>query len=176
MLWSDSFWDSVKLDVRKSVAYGNSLILKGADTMTATQRYELIRPIVHQEKTVQQVHIETGVPVSTLYRYIKRFREGGEQIENLADESRAPHSHPKWFTEEQKALVVAYKLENPPISARQISRDLAEKGILEINHHSVADLLKERGLTPEFFSTHLPHSTMRRRLSCFVTLPSLPTP
>ena len=34
--------------------------------MTATQRYELIHPIVQQEKTVHQVCIETGVPASTL--------------------------------------------------------------------------------------------------------------
>ncbi len=122
--------------------------------MTATQRYELIRPIVHQEKTVDQVSIESGVPASTLYRYLKRLREGSGEIESLADKSSAPDSNPKWFTEEQKALVIQYKLENPPISARQISRDLAEKGILEINHHSVADLLKERGLTGEFFLTH----------------------
>ena len=124
--------------------------------MTATQRYELIHPIVQQEKTVHQVCTETGVPASTLYRYLKRLQEGNGQIESLADKSRAPHSHPKWFTEEQKALVIEYKLENPPISARQISRDLAEKGILEINPHSVADLLKERGLTGEFFLTHRP--------------------
>ena len=122
--------------------------------MTATQRYELIRPIVKQEKTVHQVHIETGVPTSTLYWYLKRLREGEGRIESLSDKSHAPHWHPKWFTEEQKARVVQYKLENPPISARQISRDLAEKGILEINPHSVADLLKARGLTGEFFLTH----------------------
>jgi len=119
--------------------------------MTATQRYELIRPIVQQEKTVHEVSIESGVPASTLYRYLTRLREGSGQIESLTDKSRAPHSNPKWFTEEEKARVVAYKLETPPISARQISRDLAEKGILEINHHSVADLLKERGLTEKFF-------------------------
>jgi hypothetical protein len=84
------------------------------------------------------------------------LREGDGEIESLADKSSAPHSNPKWFTEEEKARVVQYKLENPPISARQISRDLAEKGILEINHHSVADLLKERGLAGEFFLTHHP--------------------
>ena len=122
--------------------------------MTATQRYEVIRPIVQQEKSVHQVSIETGVPASSLYRYLKRLRSGNGQIENLADKSSAAHCHPKWFTEEEKAQVIEYKLENPPISARQISRDLAEKGILKINPHSVSDLLKARGLTGEFFLTH----------------------
>ena len=132
--------------------------------MTATQRYELIRPILHKEKTVQQVHQETGVPTRTLYRYLLRLREGNGEMESLADKSRAAHRHPKWFTEEEKARVVAYKLSNPPISARQISRDLAERGILEINPHSVADLLKERGLTGEFFLTHrLPWERMAQR-------------
>ena len=90
--------------------------------MTATQRYELIRPIIHKEKTVQQVHEENDISIRTLRRYLKRFREGDEKIESLADKSHAAHSHPKWFTCEQKALVVAYKLENPPISAQQISQ------------------------------------------------------
>ena len=122
--------------------------------MNATQRYELIRPILLKEKTVQQVHQETDISIRTLRRYLRRFRRGRGPIESLADKSRAAHWHPKWFTEAQKAQVVAYKLENPPISARQISRDLAEKGIREINPHSVADLLKARGLTGEFFLTH----------------------
>ena len=43
--------------------------------MNATQRYELIRPIVRNEKTVKQVHLETGIPISTLYRYVKLFRD-----------------------------------------------------------------------------------------------------
>jgi len=34
--------------------------------------------------------------------YLKRFREGGEDIESLADKSHANHSHPKWLTREDK--------------------------------------------------------------------------
>ena len=44
--------------------------------MTATQRYELIRPILAGEKTVQQVHKENDISIRTLRRYLKRFREG----------------------------------------------------------------------------------------------------
>ena len=44
--------------------------------MTATQRYELIRPIIHKEKTIQQVHEENDISIRTLRRYLKRFREG----------------------------------------------------------------------------------------------------
>ena len=88
--------------------------------MTATERYELIRPIIHKTKTIQQVHEENDISIRTLGRYLLRFREGNGQIESLADRSSAAHSHPKWFTSEQKALVVQYKLQNPPISARQI--------------------------------------------------------
>ena len=54
--------------------------------MEAIQRYELIRPILLQEKSVKEVHLETKVPMSTLYRYVKLFREGG--IESLADKSQ----------------------------------------------------------------------------------------
>ena len=144
--------------------------------MTATERYELIRPIIHKEKTVQQVHKENDISIRTLWRYLKRFREGDEKIESLADKSHAAHSHPKWFTCEQKALVIQYKLENPPISAQQISKDLAEKGILKINPHSVADLLKARGLTKEFFLTHRQNPMMIRKLSFQRAIAWNPTP
>lgn len=66
--------------------------------MDATQRYELIRPILQQEKTVKEVHQQTQVPPVTLYRYLRRFREGNGHIENLADKSHAIHSHPNWLT------------------------------------------------------------------------------
>ncbi len=75
--------------------------------MTATQRYELIRPILLNEKTVEQVHSESVKSTRTLRRYLLRFREGNGEIESLADKSSAAHSHPKWFTSEQKALAVA---------------------------------------------------------------------
>jgi len=60
--------------------------------MTATQRYELIRPIIHKEKTIQQVHKENDISIRTLGRYLKRFREGEGQIESLADKSSAAHN------------------------------------------------------------------------------------
>ncbi len=38
------------------------------------------------------------------------------------------------------------------MDTRQIAKALAKEGLLEINYHSVADILKERGLTTPFFS------------------------
>ena len=72
--------------------------------MDTLQRYELIRPILNQEKTPKQVHQETDIPLSTIYWMLKRFREGG--LKGLADKSHAIHSHPKWLTEEDKDKVV----------------------------------------------------------------------
>lgn len=119
--------------------------------MTATQRYELIRPILFGEKTVREVHAETDVPPSTIYHYLKRFRESHQQIESLTDRSRAPHSNPNWFTEEQTAQVVNYKLLNLEKSARQIAKELTEKEILKINSHTVADILSQYHLTAKIF-------------------------
>lgn len=42
--------------------------------MDAIQRYELIRPILHGEKTVKDIHQETPVPISTLKRYLKSLK------------------------------------------------------------------------------------------------------
>jgi transposase len=122
--------------------------------LKATERYELIRPILTGKTSIKERHEETGVPLSTLYHYLKRFREGGEQIESLADKSSAAHSHPNWFTEEDKDKVIQYKLHHPERSARQIAKDLATEEILQINYHSVADILKQRQLAGNFFWTN----------------------
>lgn len=119
--------------------------------MEALQRYELIRPILNGEKSVKEVHNETGVPIPTLYRYLKRFREGNFKIESLADKSHAPQSHPHWFTEEQKDKVVLHKVQNPEKSTRQIATDLSANGILQISYHSVSNILNQRRLTDNFF-------------------------
>ena len=125
--------------------------------MNAIQRYELIRPILRHEKTPKQVSEETNIPISTIYRYLKRHREGGGDVESLADKSHANQSHPKWLARKDKDKIVQYKLHHPYLSARQIAKALAKEGILQTNYHSVADILKEYGLTAPFFSTNHPN-------------------
>ena len=125
--------------------------------MNAFQRYELIHPILKHEKKPKQVSEEANVPLSTVYYYLKRFREGGGKIESLADKSHAIHSHPKRLTQEDKDKVVQYKLQHPHLSSRQIAKALAKEDILQINYHSVADILKERSLTAPFLWINHPN-------------------
>ncbi|MBI1930093.1 helix-turn-helix domain-containing protein [Candidatus Poribacteria bacterium] len=120
--------------------------------MDTLERYELIRPILNREKTPKAVHQETGIPLSTIYWYLKRFREDG--IEGLADQSHAIHSHPKWLTEADKDQVVDFKRQHPHLTTRQIATALSEAGILEIHETTVAKILKARGFSPPFFSTN----------------------
>jgi len=115
--------------------------------MTPIQRYELIRPILSGEKSVSQVASETEIPIRTLYRYVKRFRESGGQLESLADKSRAPHTRAKMFRETDKDLIVNYKLNHPQKSVRTIASELTESGTLSINYHSVADIIRQRGVS-----------------------------
>ena len=117
------------------------------------KRYELIRPILNKERTPQQVSKESNVPLSTIYYYLKRFQDSGENIESLADKTHAIHSNPKWLTPKDKDKVVQYKLHHPYLSSRQIAKALTDEGILPINYHSVADILKERGLSAPFLPT-----------------------
>jgi len=124
--------------------------------VNALQRYELIRPILKGEKTPKQVSEETSVPLSTIYYYLKLFRESGEDIKSLEDKSRAIHSHPKRLTQEDKGKVVQYKIQHPHLSSRQITEALAREGILQIHDRTVANILRERGLTTPFFSTSHP--------------------
>jgi len=125
--------------------------------LKATDRYELIRPILQQEKTVKDVCTETEISISTLYRCLKRFRESDGQLEVLADKSHAAHSHPSWFTEEDKDMVVSYKLMNPHKSNRQIAQELTETKLLSISCRSVDKILAQRCLSANFFSTSLPN-------------------
>lgn len=124
--------------------------------MNANQRYELIRPILKDEKTPKQISAETNFALSNIYRYLKRLREGNGNMESLADRSHAVHSPPKRLTQEDKDKVVRYKLQHPYLSSRQIAKALAKEDILQINYHSVADILKERGLATPFFPTSHP--------------------
>ncbi len=115
--------------------------------MTPIQRYELIRPILSGEKSVSQVASEIEIPTRTLYRYVLRFRESGGELQSLADKSCAPHTRAKVFTETDKDLVVNYKLNHPEKSVRTIANELTESGRLSINYHSVADIIRQRGVS-----------------------------
>ena len=125
--------------------------------MDAIQRYELIRPILKGDRTPKQVSEEKSFPISTIYYYLKRFREGGGNIKSLEDKSHAIHSHPKRLTREDKDKVVQYKLQHPNLSSRQIAATFAQEGILQIHYRTVAGILKERGLTAPFFSINHPN-------------------
>ena len=125
--------------------------------MNATQKYELIRPILKGEKTPKKTSEETGIPLSTIYYYLKRFREGGENIESLTDRSHTNKSHPRWLTQADKEKVIQHKLQNPHLSSRQMAKALAQEGILKINARTVSNIFKEHGLIAPFFSTNHPN-------------------
>ena len=55
--------------------------------MNATQKYELIRPILKHEKNPKQVSAETGFSLSTIYRYLKRLRASDGDIESVFKEN-----------------------------------------------------------------------------------------
>jgi len=93
------------------------------------QRYELTRPILKHEKTPKQVSEEKGVPLSTIYYYLKRLREGDGNIDSLADKSHAIHSHPRRLTREDRDKVIQYKLQHPHLSSRQIAKAMTREGI-----------------------------------------------
>ena len=125
--------------------------------MNAIQCYELIRSILKDEKTPEQVSEEKAIPLSNIYRYLKRFRQGCEDMESLADKSHANYSHPRWLTKEDKDKVIQYKLQHPHLSSRQIAAALSQEGILQIHDRTVSNILKEHGLTAPFFSTSHPN-------------------
>jgi transposase len=144
------YWKYIKWRLYQQADYGGN-------AMNATQKYELIRPILKGEKTPKQVDEETGVPLSTIYCYLKLLRESGGDIKSLEDKSHASKSHPRWLSREDKDKVVQYKLQHPHLSSRQMAKSLAQEGILEIHDRTVSNILKEHGLTAPFFSTNHPN-------------------
>ena len=125
--------------------------------MNAIQKYELIRPILKDEKTPRQVSEETSIPLSSIYRYLRQFHEGDDKMESLAGKSHASKSHPKWLSQEDKDKLIQYKLQHPHLSSRQISKALAQEGILQIHYRTVINILREHSLTAPFLSTSLPN-------------------
>ncbi len=122
--------------------------------MDCTQRYELIRPIQKGDKTVRQVAKESGISKRTLYRYLSRFTESGSKISSLADKSHAAHSHPNWFTDEHRAIVIDYKQNHPHKSCLQIAKALTDTGILQISDRSVLTIVKTFHVASPFLSTN----------------------
>ncbi len=125
--------------------------------MNPIQRYELIRPILKGEKIPKQVSEEKDVPLSNIYRYLKKFQEGDGKMESLADKSHAGKSHPKWLSQKDKEKVIQHKLQHPHLSSRQIAKAMAQEDILQIHYRTVAGVLRERGLTAPFLSTNHPN-------------------
>ena len=104
--------------------------------------------------TLKQIHQEAGISIRTLYRYLKRFRDSNGQIESLADKSHAAHTHPRWFTPQDKEQVIEHFSQHPHQSASQIAKDLTETGDLFRSESSVSQILNASPLTPPFFPTN----------------------
>jgi hypothetical protein len=149
----DKFPDIIAFPKKYKVDIKNiNIKIPGGNIMNITQKYEIIRSILKREKSPEQVNKETKTPLSTIYHYLRKFKRGSENIEDLADKSHASHSHPKWLTQKDKDKVIQYKLQHPHLSSRQIAKALTDEGILPINYHSVADILDNRGLSTPFLS------------------------
>ena len=129
----------------------------GGSAVNTIQRYELIRPILKGEKKPKEVSEKKGVPLSNIYRYLKRLRDSGADMESLADRSHANHSHPGWLTREDKDKVIRYKLQHPHLSSRQIAEAFTQEETRQISYRTVANIFKERGLTAPFLWTNHPN-------------------
>ena len=119
--------------------------------MNATQKYELIRSVLKGKQTPKQASEETGIPLSNIYRYLKRLREGGGDIKSLADKSMLFTLILKGL--HQKTKIEQYKLQHPHLSSRHIAKALAQEGILQIHYRTVGNILREHDLTAPFLST-----------------------
>ena len=97
---------------------------------------------------VSQVATRFGVSRRTLYKWIKRWKEEGE--EGLWDRSRRPQGSPSRTSESIERLVIKLRQEQPTWGGRKISQVLRNRGYKRIPAPStVTGILHRHGLIDE---------------------------
>ena len=98
------------------------------ETTTMSLRTEFIHLAELEVANISQLCRRFGISRKTGYKWLKRYREGGESA--LADRSRRPHHSPRRSPEATEADVIAVRRKHPAWGGRKI------KAYLERNGHS----------------------------------------
>ena len=96
------------------------------ETTTMSLRTEFIHLAGLAGANLSQLCRRFGISRKTGYKWLKRYREGGESA--LADRSRRPHHSPRRSPKEIETAVIQARQEHPVWGGRKIKAHLQRKG------------------------------------------------
>jgi transposase InsO family protein len=126
------------------------------ETTTMSLRTEFIHLAGLAGANLSQLCRRFGISRKTGYKWLKRYREGGESA--LADRSRRPHHSPRRSPTEVEADVVTMRKKHPAWGGRKIKACLEREGHSQVPSASTitAILWRHEQIDPEEASKHRP--------------------
>src|SRR5579864_7162949 len=111
--------------------------LSDAQRIQANTRFRIIRPVLEEGVTQAEVARTHDIPVSTVQRWVKRYREKG--IAGLTDAGRSDKGMPRRLLPDTIMLVERLALQAPPRPVADI-------------HRQVIQIAEEQGRTPPSYA------------------------
>lgn len=109
----------------------------------ALERFSLIRPFLEDGVPLAQIARERSIPLRTLSRWVKRYREVG--LVGLSRQGRADKGERRGVAPDMKLLVEGLALQKPRRSAatihRQVTRVAAEQGWTAPSYSQVSAII-----------------------------------
>lgn len=113
-------------------------------TLSASEKYEVIRLVEESELPVRRTLNELGVNRSSFYRWYKAYRDYG--YEGLVSQSKSPRQFWNKLPESVKEQCLEVALEHPELSPRELAWHITDQHEYFISESSVYRLLKQSDL------------------------------
>ena len=113
-------------------------------TLSASEKYEVIRLVEESELSVRRTLNELGVSQSSFYRWYKAYRDNG--YEGLVARSKSPRQFWNKLPESVKEQCLEVALEHPELSPRELAWHITDQHEYFISESSVYRLLKQYDL------------------------------
>ena len=113
-------------------------------TLSASEKYEVIRLVEESELPVRRTLNEQGVKRSSSYRWYKAYRDNG--YEGLVSQSKSPRQFWNKLPESVKEQCLEVALEHPELSPRELAWHITDQHEYFISESSVYRLLKKYDL------------------------------
>jgi putative transposase len=111
--------------------------LSEAQRAQALERFAILRPALEDGVAQTQIARTHDLPLSTVQRWIKRYRERG--LVGLARQPRADRGKPRGMPSELVQVIEGLALQTPPRAVAAI-------------HHQVTEVTKQHGCKPPSYS------------------------
>ena len=113
-------------------------------TLSASEKYEVIRLVEESELSVRRTLEELGVSRSSFYRWYKAYRDDG--YEGLVARNKSPRQFWNKLPESVKEQCLEVALEHPELSPRELAWHITDQHEYFISESSAYRLLKQYDL------------------------------